>query len=225
MQITKTQRPLISFVLSKLNGSVREKIPEAPTNILEIKNAIKAKIRPELSEAIFLALNLNRLDDFQNKAEKLAEQLKRALILEGLSEPKAKEMTIKSTIQLCRKKTNTPDVRSVLSATSFDSPKEVIAKLFTQKNVAQEEKMADFYKKNNFYANNRGNKVGSRGSSRGGRFQRKGNYEGNRNYNNNQQNNNSGQGNNRGRGTFRGRGYPIQRNRTDNPWNGNNHNI
>jgi hypothetical protein len=221
------ERVLISFVLSKLNGSVREKVPETPTNILEIKNAIKEKIRPESSDIIegrFLALNEKRLDDFQNKAEKLAEQLKRALILEGVSEPKAKEMTIKSTIQLCRKKANTPDVRSVLSATSFDSPKEVIAKLITQINVVKDEKMADFYKKNNPYVNNRGNKSGNRGSFRGGRFQRRNNYEGQRNNENNQQNQ-FGQGNNRGRGIFRGRNYQNQRNRTENgTWNGHNNN-
>lgn len=98
---------LIHFVLAKLNGSVREKVPANPTDINQIKNSLTSKIRPESSDIIegrLLALKEAQFDTFQNKAEKLAEALNRALILEGVTENKAKEMTVKATVLLCRKK-------------------------------------------------------------------------------------------------------------------------
>lgn len=227
------EKVLLAFILAKVNASVREKIPNNPTTIDEIVKALTEKIRPDSSaivEGRLLALNEKKLDEFQNKAEKLAEALNRALVLEGVSEKKAREMTVKSTVQLCRKKAMAPDVRAVLSATSFESPKEVLAKMITQINVVREERVTDYYKKNNrnMPFNKYGNNQNRNNSFRGGQR----NYF-NRNNQSQENNNNANrfnryQGNgNRGnfRGNYRGqngRGGFNNGNRNPN-YNGNNY--
>lgn len=206
---------LINFTLSKLNGSVREKVPENPNTVKQITDAIINKIRPESSDIIegrLLALRTKSLDEFQEKAEKLAESLERALILEGCKHEKAKEMSVKTTVNLCRKRSNAPDVRSVLSSTPFKSPKEVIAKMITQMNVVREERMSDFFKKNNKFQNRKPQFANKKFSGRGGNNNNQNrdnsnNYKGNKFKKGQFSNNYQGRGNKNGNNNNQRGGY------------------
>lgn len=51
-----------------------------------------------------LALKVDRskMVDFNQQAETLAEAMQRSLIIEGISQAKAREMTIEKTVEVCR---------------------------------------------------------------------------------------------------------------------------
>lgn len=145
------QKILIQFIISKLDASPREKIATAYTSIDTLIDDLQAQIKPDNSDIIegrLLAIKTKTLEEFSEKAEKLAEALQKALIIEGVSRPKAEAMVIEKTVQLCRSHTHAPEVKAVLAAKTFASPKEVIAKMITQINDVKKDKVAEFYRKN-----------------------------------------------------------------------------
>lgn len=216
---------LINFILSKLNGSVREKVPDQPNTVAQITEALISKIRPESSDIIegrLLALNTKKLDEFQEKAQKLAESLERSLILEGVQSKKAQEMTVKATVALCRKKASAPDVRAVLSATSFSTPKEVIAKMITQINVVRDERMSDFYKKNNKFSDRKPHYANKKFSGRGGHNNQ--NYDKNNSQNGNKQYKRQFDNGYRGRGNKQGQNNHQRGGNNNGGYNNNNSN-
>lgn len=216
---------LKDFVLSKLQGIAIECIPENAT-IEIIKKSLRENIKTENSKIITGKLMASRADktnfaDYTKKTEQLAEQLNRALILEGIPSTKAKEMTVDKTIELCRANTSSNIVKSVLSSTKFEDPKEVIAKYIIESRVETNEQNVYAYRSNknfsnqsnrfqrgkkyfnNNYRNNQNNNQNSN--------QRSNNYNGN--YNGSYSNNNRGFNRNRGRGRGRQNFYNNNNNR------------
>lgn len=203
---------LKQFIISKLDSKALEAIPENPATILEIKEALKSKIKPDNSkiiEARMLALRSDNLSsqEFSKTAEELADALTRTLIVEGVPQQKANEMSIEKTIEMCRATARNNIVKSILAASQFADPKSVIAKFIVETNIDNKDKQVLFYKKsygNNGFRNNfRGNSSNfSNFSQRNPQNYNNGNKNNfnrnnpsqNHNFNNSQANNNRGNG-------------------------------
>lgn len=209
----KTQ--LIKIVKANLGGKARECIPREPRDIDEIINALRRQIKPDNSKVSMgrmLALRLDRskMTEFSTQADQLAEALERSLALEGISQDKAREMTVEKAVELCRNLSRSDLVKSVLAATRFDSPKDVFSKFIVEADTETKEKQILAYRQMQKRDNPRGR--GSKGKSNynnRGRGGYQNNYNGNgqngsRNYNNNY--NGNFRSNSRGRGGGRGRG-------------------
>lgn len=222
------QTKLVTYVKGRLEGKARQLVTDDIENIDDLIAALKSAIRPENSkiiEARIAALHYtySKQEEFTKRAEELADALRRTLIIEGMTAEKANDITIERTVKLCRKSTNSDVVKAVLSASTFTSAKEVVAKLITSNDEAVKEKKILRYHKDK----------GSNGQARG-RFKGRGysNQRGGRgsynNYNNGNRYNNFRKGNNfRGRGNNNqgGRGYyNNNNNRYQNQQNGNNGN-
>lgn len=208
---------LKKFVLTKLEDKALDAVGKTK-DIDGIINDLKTNIQHDNSKVIegrLMSLNVHKLtsQDFSIKAEELADELQKALVLEGISREKAKEMAIDRTTQMCRQSARSELVKSVIASSQFASPKDVIAKLITEQTKNETEKQVLTFHSNNF----RGGRNGQH-KSRG----RGGNFRGNRNFNNNANNrSNNYQSNSwsnlRGRGNrFNGRG---------NYRNNNNYNV
>lgn len=154
---------LKTFVLAKLEGKALECVPQDGT-LDEILKALKKNITPENSKVITgrmlsLRFNKNSASTFAAEAEKLAEALQRSLIVEGISQTKAKEMAVERTVEMCRQSAKSDLVRSVLAAASFNDPKDVVAKLITEQNTHDTERQILYFNRqnnNNFRKNNNG---------------------------------------------------------------------
>lgn len=99
------------------------------------------------------------LQEFSEKAEALADDFRRALVMEGIPSEKANEMTIDKTVNICRSSARSDLVKSILASTDFENPKEVIAKFITEINAEKQEKQVLAYRSNqrnvqNFRQNN-----------------------------------------------------------------------
>lgn len=235
---TELRALLFCFAKTKLEGKARETISDAVTTLDQLKAALRTKIKPENSHVVegrilSLKFNPSQADEFSNKAEELADALKRTLIIEGVSPEKANQMTIEKTIEVCRRNTTSPLIKSVLEASSFEAPKDVIAKLITQVDKTRAEtQILSFQRSNN--GTNRGgwkNNMSGRGRGRhNGNHDNQNGYSNNNQYNNNRNfnPNNRGRGRGRGRGQFnnyRGRGaggYNSYNNYNNQGQNGNN---
>lgn len=142
---------LKSFVLSKLEGAALECIPADPADINAITNALKANIKPDSSDIVAgrlqaLKAQKGNLAEYAKKAEDLAEAFQRALVIEGLTLEKAKEMTVKETIKICCANARSDNVKTILQAKDFTQPKDVIAKFIVQSATDREEKQILAYK-------------------------------------------------------------------------------
>lgn len=186
------------FILSRLEGKAMECVPEDAQHVDVIIASLRQHIKPDNSKVVagrLLALRPDRakLTDFTEQAELLADALQRSLIIEGITHSKAREMTIERTVELCRNSTRSDLVKSILAATKFDSPKEVVAKYVVEANTEEKEKQILQFKAQN-----------KRGFNRG-RGQYK-NHKHNNGYQKNGQNNYNNNSNFRGHNKFRGRG-------------------
>lgn len=216
---------LLEFVKSRLEGKALECIPRDPANVDAIIEALERDIQPDNSKVVagrLLALRADRskLTEFTAQAENLADALQRSLIIEGISQAKAREMCIEKTVEVCRNATRSDLVKAVLASTKFDSPKDVVAKYVVEASTEEKEKQVLAYrayqgqnKRNN--RNNGGNR------NRNGNFRgRNGNFRG-RNGNNGR--NNFGNNNNYGNDGQNGnRNYNDRGNRGRNNYNGYN---
>lgn len=90
-------------------------------------------------------------------------------------------MAVDKTVDTCRKNARTDLVRSVLASTSFQDPKEVIAKFLTETTLSSEHQVMHYEKFNNYRGNSN-----NRGSYRG---RNRGRYKNNYNFSNSNQNN------------------------------------
>lgn len=210
---TELKTVLVRFVLTKLEGSAREKISGNPKTILEITSALKEKIKPENSKIIegrLIALKTDRvpLQEFSEQLNTLAESFRRALIVEGIPPAKADEVTIEKTVSVCRSNARSDLIKAVLASTNFSSPKEVVAKFLVEINTQTVEKQVLAYRTYN-RGHNRGNY-----NKRGYNNNTRGNYNNNsnNNYNSNTHRNNRGH-NNGYRGNNRGKNYYNSNNR------------
>lgn len=215
------QANLLKYVTAKLDGRAREFITEDVNSLEDLKCVLRENIVPENSKVIegritSLRYAYSRQEEFASKAEELADALRRTLIIEGMTAAKANEISVDKTIQLCRKSTNSDLVKSVLAATAFKSPKEVIAKLITESDVhVKEQQILRFQKFNKGQnSNNSGNK------NKNGRDRNKGQKSNGQNNGSNYNNNQGRQNNNyRGRNGQRGRGNGNNRRYNDSNYN------
>lgn len=209
---------LKKFILTRLEGKALECVNKEGT-VENIITDLRKTIKPDSSKVVegrMLSLKLNKSNstDFAHDAEKLAEALQRSLVIEGISLAKAKEMAVEKTVEMCRQSARTDLVKAVLASTTFNDPKEVVAKLIVEQNSQEKEHKILFFNRNNNnggFKNNRGN------------FRGRGGFNGRNNYNNNNYNNNNGfnrQNNhyNNNNGGYRGRGNGRGR------YNNNNNN-
>lgn len=202
------------FIKAKLEGKALECITDNMNTVQQIIDALKLEIKPESSEVIegkIMALKLIKGDysKFTEEAEKLSEAFRRSLVIEGIPRAKAQEMTIKKTIDLCRKTTRFDVVKSVLSSASYGQPSDVIAKFVTESDIARKEKQLaenfrnqksanpKFVQNKKFDKNKQFNKTNNSSPNKfsNGNFQRK-NQSG-RNFSNKYNNRNNQQQNNR----------------------------
>lgn len=203
---------LIKLVKANLGGKARECIPREPQNIDEIITGLRSRIKPDNSKVIMgrmLALRLDRskMTEFSTQADQLSEALERSLIIEGISQDKAREMTVEKSVELCRNLSRSDLVKSVLAATRFDSPKDVFSKFIVEADTETKEKQILAYRQMQKRDNPRGR--GSKNGKSNYNNRGKGGYQ--NNYNGNSQNgynnkNGNYRGNGRGRGGGRGRG-------------------
>lgn len=215
------------FIFTRLSGSALEAIPENAANIAEIKTALKAKIKPDSSKVIagrMMALKLDnrKIQDYSKQAEELAESFRRSLIVEGITQSKANEMTVDKTIEMCRASAKSNLVKSVLAAATFENSKEVIARLITETATDTSEKQVFAYQK--FTKNNNRQNNGNRN---GNGYRRYNNNNNNQNTNNNNNNrfNGRGRGNSRGRNNYGYRNNNNNQNNGRNNWQNNNNNF
>lgn len=128
---------MLAFIKTKLVGKALEAIKTTDDNITKLIESLKERIKPETADVVqgkFTALRLanKTVQEFSKQAEELAEGFKRALIFEGFPEPKAHEMTIKKTVEVCREAARSDVVKSVLAASQFSNPQDVVAKFITE---------------------------------------------------------------------------------------------
>lgn len=186
------------FIKAKLEGKALECIPTEASSVQEIKSALLTRIKPDSSKVVagrMLALrpDKTKLVDFTKQAEDLAEALQRSLIIEGISQEKAREMTVDKAVELCRNASSSNLVKSVLASTKFEDPKEVLAKFVTETNTDTQERQVLAFRQHK-----RGN-FNSRGNFNRGRGYRHNSFNGHNNNNNNNAYRNQSSG--RGRGT------------------------
>lgn len=202
-QAIKDLLPVI--ILTHLDKKALECVPTENATTQSIIEKLKENIKPDNSDVItgkMLALKLkNNLNEYSEQVESLSEALQRTLVIEGSSQAQAKKTATKTTIELCRNNARSDLMRSVMASSSFESPKDVLAKFIIENSQEQQEKQILAFKAHS-------NKQFHRGRGRGrNRYQQ--NYRNDRQNNNNNSrpkyfyNNNRGNyrgGQNRGRG-------------------------
>lgn len=204
----------LTFIKRCLSGKALECVTDDDNTIAKIKATLSANIKPESSEVVegkMMALRVRKgnFTEFTEEAEKLAEAFRRSLVVSGIPRNKAQEMTIKKTIELCRKTARSDTVKSVISSTKYEQPADVLATLVTQNDIARKEKAeSDAIKakqqSKNSGAQNRGGRFNGRGGGRGN-YNNNGGRGGNNFRQQNGQNGNRDQ-QQRGNGNFRGNG-------------------
>lgn len=137
------KQTLVRFAKTKLQATAQAAVPDNTNSIEAIIQALNTKITPDDSKVIegrLLALRTDKrgLQDFSKTAEDLSRDLKLALILEGVAENKANQMSIDKTIEMCRASTRNELVKAVVSSSTFKNPKEVLAKFVTE--ITQDKK-------------------------------------------------------------------------------------
>lgn len=217
---------LFKFIKSKLAGKALEAIRTTDTTIEQILNSLRAKVKNEPSQVIkgrFTALRQEKYapEEFSKKLEALAEAFQRSLISEGFPEIKANEMTIETTVSLCREMAPSDITKSVLSATAFKTPQEVVAKFITENDKTLNEKKVFAYKSS--FSKNKNTSHNQNSSNRNQNFGQNQNFNRNKNFNrnrnpNNNFNNSSNNSNNSNNGNRRHNGNGNQN------WNQNNRN-
>lgn len=202
------------FVLTKITSKALECVREEPETVDQIIEDLEKFIKPENSKVIEsqiqgLRFNPGKAKEFTDEAEKLAEALQRTLIIEGISQNKAREMAVERTVDLCRQSAKTEKVGTILASTSFASTKDVLAKFVVETSKEKTDKqILSFRQQNNNSYNRQNNFNGRQKNNFNNRFSQRGRGNGYRprffnNSNRNFNNNRPQQYNRRGRGGFR----------------------
>lgn len=208
----ETKTFAFNYIKNRLKGRAAETIPDNCNTIDGLVDALKEKIKPDTSgiiEGRILTLNLKNNDysKFSAEAEKLSEALRRTLVIEGITKAKAEEIAINKMVDLCRKTTKYEIVKSVLEASTFKTPADVLAKFITQSDKARQDQREQQLKNANKSNSNNGND-----NKRGKRYNN--NYRnGGNNQNNNRSNNQNGFRANRGQNQQQNRGRNNYSNR------------
>lgn len=181
------QQFLASFIRTRIEGRAREALKDSDTTVTAIIEALKTNIKADNSKVVegkilSLKLNAENAPTFAERADELAEALRRSLINEGVSANKANTMAIDKTIELCRNNTRSDLVKSVLEASTYAVPKDVVAKFVTQIDKSRQEHQVLAYRKTSNQKPTTFNKNNSSHTNR--RYSQ---------YNNSHQNHNRGQ--------------------------------
>lgn len=197
---------LVKFIKTKLVGKALEYMPEDPLTIEQIVALLRDKVKPESSKIIegrLAALRTDKqsLQNFSKIAEELAENLKRSLIMEGMTPQKANEVTIDKTVKMCRASARSDLTKSVIASTKFNEPKEVISTFVVEIGQEVEERQVLAY-----------------------RAQGRKSYHNNQNQNRNQNRNRKYYNNRNGNNNNNNQGYYRGRKRNNNNYNNNNNN-
>lgn len=191
------KRTFVKFVLSKLEGKARESVTNEHNDVDTIVQQLSANIKTENSKVIegrMQALRADRvsLQDFSQKAEDLADNFRRALVMEGIPSAKAKEMSVDKTVDMCRSSARSEMVKAILSASTFKDPKEVVSKFVIEVNSEKQEKQVLAYRTNQrSFQNSRNNQNNSSGNASFNNNSRNFSFNNNQNRNNrNRQNSN-----------------------------------
>lgn len=154
---------LFNFIKTKLSGKALETLPSTTNTVQQIVVALRNKIKPESSKVIegrLAALKADRqaLQSFSKTAEELADSLRRSLVMEGMTQEKATEITVEKTVKMCRASARSDLVKSVLASSKFIDPKEVISTFIVETGQEAEERQILAYRsyrsQNNNYNNN-----------------------------------------------------------------------
>lgn len=196
---------LIKFIKTRLEGTARESISAEPRNTDEIITQLRAAIKTASSDVIeskILALRVEKtnLTAFAERAEALAEQYRRSLCSEGIPAEKAKELSVKKTVQLCRLQARSSALKTIIASTHFTEPKDVVARMIVEIGNLKLEGQANSHTHKNGQNNNKfGKNFSNNRSSRSNVQSQNNNFKQNRNGNQSfqQQNNNNSNGNNR----------------------------
>lgn len=207
----QNQDTMVKYIMTKLEGKAREAILEIPENADDIIEQLRETIKTESAKVIegrMLALRTDKsnLTKFAERAEELAEQLRRSLANEGFSRKKAKELSIEKTVELCRKNTRNETVNAILASTKFSEPKEVIAKMIIEiNNLKTFRNQSQYAHKNGNHKNGNGNTANKfhKNNSKNYNSNSHGNSNNGRNYGNGNKSNYSGPSHKNGQGNSR----------------------
>lgn len=202
----------------KTRGCSKRSLVGTPKTTKDIIDALRAHIKPESSKVIegrILALRAEKMNltTFSERAEDLAEQYRRSLCYEGYSKEKAKELSIEKTVDLCRRSARNEQVKSIIAATAFTEPKEVVAKMIVEINNIKTDRGLT-QRHNNYHNKNSNNKSFKSNGNNYNKQQNNGRYSGSSNSQtggNSKQNNGNGNSN----------GYRGNRSNYNNGSNGN----
>lgn len=193
----------VKYVRSRCELNALEVLPKDVKSVNEIIIALRGEIKPRTVDEIEDKIDSLRLikgnySIFQEKAEKLAEDFRRALVFEGSSIVDARKKTIRKMRQLCRNTARDSVVKSVVESTQFETPNQVISFFVVQSGIANKERKSSQNAQNKPFSgnfnrnqnNNRQRNGNQRNNNNGGRFIRQQNNSQNGNrQNNNRQNN------------------------------------
>lgn len=158
---------MLKFVKTRLCGNAREIIKE-PKTIKEIKDTLRDNCTAESAQVIegrLLTLRMDKtnLSKFSERAEELANELRRSLVTEGYSKEKAKEVSINKTVDLCRINAKSDAIYTILGSTKFTEPKDVVAKMIIEiNNLKQLRNQSRNATPKNSHSNNKFHKNGNR---------------------------------------------------------------
>lgn len=203
-QAIKDLLPVI--LLTHLDKKALECVPTENATTQIIIDKLKENIKPDNSDVItgkMLALKLkNNLNEYSEQVELLSEALQRTLVIEGSSQAQAKKTATKTTVELCRNNARSDLMRSVMASSTFESPKDVLAKFIIENSQEQQEKQILAFRAHSSKQYHRGRGRGRNRYQNNYRNERSNNNNSNSRpkyfYNNNRSNYRGGQ--NRGRG-------------------------
>lgn len=114
----------VKLVVSRLEGDGRDAIEEEPNDIEHLIEQLRENIKLPSSKVIkgrMLALRTDKtnMSKFSERAEQLADELRRSLIIEGFSRAKAKGLVIEKTVTLCRKNARSDTVKAITITTTI----------------------------------------------------------------------------------------------------------
>lgn len=207
---------LLKFLMTKLEGKAREAMIKQPEKVDDIVQQLRDAIKAESSKVIegrMLALRTDKtnLTKFTDRAEELAEQYRRSLISEKIPKEMAINFAIEKTKELCRRNARSPTVISIIEATTFKEPKDVVSRFIVEINKQRQyrSEIQHTHKNDNqrngngnsnkFHKNNNGNSYSNSNSNN--------NRYGNSNNKQNSYNGRQNQGNKHGQNGNQSRTY------------------
>lgn len=125
---------LVTYVKGRLDGRAGEIVTNDVDTIENLFCRLRAEIRPDTSKVIearidSLRYSVENQEEFADRAEELADALRRTLVLEGMTQNKANEIVIDRMTRFCSRNAGSNVVKAVLSASKFETTQEVVAKL------------------------------------------------------------------------------------------------